>query len=52
MLTGEELELEVRPPPVPAVVMPAPEVIVRAPHQRRRYILKRYGPTTGCEGLA
>ena len=51
MLIGEEPE--VRPPPVPAVVMPAPEAIVRTPQQRRRYILKqdvaRYGPTPGCE---
>ena len=49
-LTGEEPEPG---PPVPAVVMPAPEAIVRAPQQRRRYILKqdvaRYGPTPGCE---
>ena len=53
MLTGEELESEVRPTPVPSVVMPAPEAIVRAPQQRRRYILKqdvaRHGPTPGCE---
>ena len=51
MLIGEELE--VRPPPMPAVVMPTPEAIVRTPQQRRRYILKqdvpRYGPTPGCE---
>ena len=51
MLVGEEPE--VRPPPVLAVVMPAPEAIVRTPQQRRRYILKqdvaRYGPTPGCE---
>ena len=38
MLTGEVPEPEVRPPPVPAVVMPAPEAIVRAPQQRRRYM--------------
>ena len=51
MLIGEESE--VRPPPVPAVKMPIPEVIVRTPQQRRRYILKqdvaRYGPTPECE---
>ena len=51
MLVGQELE--VRPPPVPAVVMLAPEAIVRTPQQRRSYILKqdvaRYGPTPGCE---
>ena len=51
MLIGEEPE--VRPPPVPAVVMPALEGSVRTPQQRRRYILKqdvaRYGPTPGCE---
>ena len=51
MLIG--VEPEVRPPPVPAVVMPAPEAIVKTPQQRRRYILKkcvaRYGPTPGCE---
>ena len=44
-------ELEVSPPPVPAVVMPAPEAIVRTPQERRRYMLKqgvaRYGPTPG-----
>ena len=34
MLIGEELE--VRPPPVPAVMMPIPEAIVRTPQQRRR----------------
>ena len=53
MLTGGEPEPEVRPPPAPALVMPAPEAIVRAPQQRDRYILKqdvaRYGPTPGCE---
>ena len=53
MLTGEEREPAVRPPPVLAVVMPAPEVTARAPQQRRRYILKqdvaRYGPTPGRE---
>ena len=51
MLIGEESE--VRPPPMPAVVMPLPESIVRTPQQRRRYILKqdvaRYGPTPECE---
>ena len=51
MLIGEEPE--VRPPPVPAVMMPIPEAIVRTPQQRRRYILKqdvaRYGPTPECE---
>ena len=51
MLIGEEPE--VRPPPVPAVVMPIPEAIVRTPQLRRRYILKqdvaRYGPTPECE---
>ena len=36
MLTGEEPEPEVRPPPAPAVVMPAPEAIVRAPHFETR----------------
>ena len=41
MLIGEELE--VRPPPVPAEMMPIPEAIVRKPQQRRRYI-----PETGC----
>ena len=42
-----------RPPPIPAVMMPFPEAIVRTPQQRRRYILKqyvaRYGPTPECE---
>ena len=51
MLIGEEPE--VRPPPMPAVMMPIPEAIVRTPQQRRRYILKqdvaRYGPTPECE---
>ena len=51
MLIGEEPE--VRPPPVPAVIMPIPEAIVRTPQQTRRYILKqdvaRYGPTPECE---
>ena len=51
MLIGEEPE--VRPPPVPAVMMPLPEAILRTPQQRRRYILKqdvaRYGPTPECE---
>ena len=51
MLIGEEPD--VRPPPMPAVVMPIPEAIVRTPQQRRRYILKqdvaRYGPTPECE---
>ena len=51
MLIGEEPE--VRPPPVPAVMMPFPAAIVRTPQQRRRYILKqdvaRYGPTPECE---
>ena len=51
MLIGEEPE--VRPPPVPAVMMPMPEAIVRTPQQRRRYVLKqdvaRYGPTPECE---
>ena len=46
-------EPEVRPPPVPAVMMPISETIVRTPQQRRRYILKqdvaRYGPTPECE---
>ena len=45
MLIGEEPE--VMPPPVPAVMIPIPEAIVRTPQQRRRYILKqdvaRYG---------
>ena len=52
MLIGEEPEPEVSPLPVRAVVMPAPEAIVRTP-QQSRYILKqdvaRYGPTPGCE---
>ena len=51
MLIGEEPE--VRPPPVPAVMMLIPEAIVRTPQQKRRYILKqdvaRYGPTPECE---
>ena len=51
MLFGEEPE--VKPPPMPAVVMPFPEAIVRTPQQRRMYILKqdvaRYGPTPECE---
>ena len=51
MLNGEEPE--VRPPPVPAIMMPILEAIVRTPQQRRRYILKqdvaRYGPTPECE---
>ena len=51
MLIGEAPE--VRPPPVPAVMMLVPEAIVRTPQQRRRYILKqdvaRYGPTPECE---
>ena len=51
MLVGEEPE--VRPPPVPAVMMPISEAIVRTPQQRRRYILKQdvalYGPTPECE---
>ena len=51
MLVGEEPE--VRPPPVPAIMMPIPEAIVRTPQQRRRYILKqdvaRYGPTPEYE---
>ena len=50
MLIGEEPE--VRPPLMPAVVMPFPEAIVRMPQQKRRYILKqdvaRYGPTPEC----
>ena len=53
MLTGEEPQPEVRPPPVPAVVMPALEAIVRTPQRRRSFNLKqdvaRYGPTPGCE---
>ena len=51
MLIGEEPE--VRPPPVPAEVMPAPEATVTTPQPRWRYILKQdvawYGPTPGCE---
>ena len=51
MLIGEEPE--VRPPPMPAVMMPKPEAIVRTPQQRRRHIRKqdvaRYGPTPECE---
>ena len=57
MLIGEEPE--VRPPPMPAVVMLIPEAIVRTPQQRRRFILKqdvaRYGPTPegeACTTLA
>ena len=54
MLSGEEPE--VRPPPVPAIMLPAPASIVRTPQQRRRYILKqdvaRYGPTPDCEACA
>ena len=50
--TGEEPETEARPPPVLAVML-APEATVRAPQQRRGYVLKqvvaRYGPTPGCE---
>ena len=50
MLIGEEPE--VRPPPVPAVMLPAPEAIVRTSQRRRRYILKqdvaRYGRTPRC----
>ena len=44
MLIGEE---PVRPPPVPAVMMPIPEAIVRTPQQRRD--VARYGPTPECE---
>ena len=48
MLIGDEPE--VRPPPVPAVMMPKPEAIVRKPQQRRRYQdVARYGPTPECE---
>ena len=51
MLIGQEPE--VRPPPVPAMMMPFLEASVRTPQQRRRYILKqdvaRYGPTPECE---
>ena len=51
MLIGEEPE--VRPPLMPAVVMPFLEAIVRTPQQSRRYVLKqdvaRYGPTPECE---
>ena len=36
------LQPEARPPPVLAVVMPSPEASVRAPQQRRRYILKQH----------
>ena len=54
MLIGEEPE--VKPPPVPAIMMPIHEAIVRTPQQRRRYILKqdvaRYGPTPECEACA
>ena len=54
MLIGEEPD--VRPPPIPAVMMRIPEAIVRTPQQRRRCILKqdvaRYGPTPGCEACA
>ena len=45
-----------RPPPIPAIVMPALEAIVRTPQKRRRYIVKqdvaRCGPTPGCEACA
>ena len=51
MLIGEDPEL--RPPPMPAVMMPIPEAIVRTSQHRRRYILKQdvawYGPTPECE---
>ena len=51
MLIGEEPE--VRPPPMPAVMVPKPEAIVRTPQQRRRYILQqdvaRCGPTPECD---
>ena len=54
MLIGEQPE--VRPLPVHAIVLPAPEEIVRKPQQRRRYILRqdvaRFGPTPGCEACA
>ena len=54
MLVGEEPD--VRPPPVPAIMMPIPDPIVRTAQQRRRYILKqdvaRYGPTPECEACA
>ena len=54
MLIGEQPE--VRPLPVHAIVLPAPEAIVRTPRQRRRYILRqdvaRYGSTPGCEACA
>ena len=51
MLIGEEPE--VRPPPMPAVMMPFPEAIVRTPQQRRRYQdVARYGPTPECEACA
>ena len=49
-------EPEVRPPPVPTVMMAFPEAIVRTPQQRRRYIRKqdvaRYRPTPECEACA
>ena len=52
MLIGQEPEVR-PPPPVPAIMMPIPEAIVRTPQQRRRYILKQdvawYGPTPECE---
>ena len=51
MLIGEEPE--VRPPPLPAVMMPFHEAIVRTPQRRRRYILRQdvalFGPTPECE---
>ena len=54
MLIGEQPE--VRPVPVHAIVLPAPEAIVRTPRQRRRYILRQdvaqYGSTPGCEACA
>ena len=49
-------EPKVRPLPVPAIMMPIPEAIVRTPQQRRKHILKqdvaRYGPTPECEACA
>ena len=46
----------VRPPPVPAVMMPILEAIVKTPQRRRGFILKqdvvRFGPTPECEACA
>ena len=39
--TSVEVQSEVRPPPVPPVVMPAQDAVVKTPQQGRRYILNR-----------